>query len=91
MRALTLLGVDQLLVLLQALKHQLNATKRVYFSHRGRVIRSKAVPDHKAQLRATIELIKLHGLCPRRGERRSGDPYDRSERPVINLVMPNPD
>ena len=74
-----------------ALKRQLNATKRVYFSHRARVISSRALPDHKAQLRAAIELIKLHGLYPRRGERGSGDLYDRSEQPVINLVTPGPE
>jgi len=84
-------GVDQLLAVLKALKHQMNATKRVHFSHRGVVTDSRALPDHKAQLRALIELGKLHGLYPRRGERRSGDPYDSSDRTVINLVMPNPD
>jgi hypothetical protein len=36
-RSIDALGVDQLLAVLKALKHQLNATKRVYFSHsRGR-------------------------------------------------------
>ncbi len=81
--------MDQVRAVVKALKRQLNATKRVYFRHRGRVISS--LPDHKAQLRAIIELIKLHGFYPRRGERRSGGPYDRSDRPVINLVMPDPD
>jgi hypothetical protein len=31
----------------------------------------------------------VHRLYAGRGERESGDPYDRSERPVINLVMRN--
>ncbi len=84
-------GVDQLLAVLKALKHQMNATKRVYFSHRGVVTDSRVLPDHKARLRALIELVKLHGLYPRRGERGIGDPYDRSERPVINLVMHCPE
>ena len=85
------LGTDQLLEVLKALKRQLNATKRVYFSHRGVVTDSKTVPDHKARLRATIELTRLHGLYPRRGERESGEPYDRSERPVIHLVIHTPE
>jgi hypothetical protein len=82
------LSVDQLLKLLKALKKQLNATKRLCVRHRGVVTDSIVVPDHRAQLRATIELGKLHDLYPRRGERQARDPYDRSERPVINLVMP---
>lgn len=49
------------------------------------------VPDPDVQLRALIELAKSHGLCARRGERESGDPYDHSERPVINLVMRSPE
>jgi hypothetical protein len=67
-------GVDQLRAVLKELKHQLNATKRVYFSHRGVVTDSRVLPDHKAQLRAAIELIKMHGLYPRRGERESSEP-----------------
>jgi len=84
-------SVDQLRRVLKALSKEVNATKRVYFSYRGRVKCSRALPNHKAQLRALIELGKLHGLYPRRGERRSGDPYDSSDRTVINSVMPNPD
>jgi hypothetical protein len=63
-KSIDALGVDQLLAVLKALKRELNATQRVYFSHRGPVIRSGALPDHKAQLRALNELAKLHGLHP---------------------------
>jgi len=38
--------------------------------------------------REQLELGKLHGLYPRRGEQQARESYDRSERPVINLVMP---
>lgn len=89
-KSIDTLGVDQLVAVLKALKRQINATKRVYFSHRGQVKCSKVVPDNKARLRALIELGKLHGFYPRRGDRHAGDRYDRSERPVINLVMPDP-
>jgi hypothetical protein len=81
------LSMNQLRRVLKTLSKELNATKRVYFSYRGRVKCSRALPDHKAQLRALNELAKLHGFYPRRGERESGDWYDRSERPVINLVL----
>ena len=82
------LSADQLLKLLKALKKQLNATKRLSVKYRGVVTDSIVVPDHRTQLRALIELGKMHGLYPKRGERRARDAYDRSERPVINLVMP---
>jgi hypothetical protein len=85
------LSTDQLLKLLKALKRQLNATKRLSVQYRGVVTDSIVVPDHRTQLRAAIELGKLHDLYPRRGERQARDPYDRSERPVINLVMPSLD
>lgn len=81
------LGVDQLLKVMKALKRQINATKKIYVSYRGVVTDTIEVPDHWAQLRALEELAKLHRLYPRPGERQSGDRYDRSERPVINLVI----
>jgi len=80
-------GVVQLLAVLKALKKQLKATKRLYFRHRGVVTDRRVLPDHKAQLRAAIELVKMHDLYPRRGEREATDLFDRSERPVINLVI----
>jgi hypothetical protein len=81
------LGVDQLLRVLKALKRQMNATKKLHVSYRGVVTETIKVPDHGVQLRALEELAKLHGFYPRRGERESGERYDRSERPVINLVI----
>jgi hypothetical protein len=89
-KSIDALAFDQLRAALKALKPQVDATKRVYFSYRGVVTATIEVPDHKAQLRALNELAKLHGLYPRRGERESGDWYDRSDRPVINLVMQSP-
>ncbi|HUJ31249.1 MAG TPA: hypothetical protein VLY23_08220, partial [Candidatus Acidoferrum sp.] len=80
---------EELLRMLKALKKQLSATKREYFSHSGVVTDSVVLPDDKARLRAVVELAKLHGLFPRRGEGQARDQYDRSERPVINLVMPS--
>jgi hypothetical protein len=71
------------------LKHQLNAKKREYFTDCG-VKRFRLVPDNMNRLRALIELSKLHNLCPRRGEWQAGDRYDRSERPVIHIVIENP-
>jgi hypothetical protein len=90
-RGIDALGADQLERVLKALVEQVNATKKLHLSYRGVVTDTIEVPDHKAQLRALNELAKLHGLYPRRGERESGDPYDHSERPVINLVMHSPE
>lgn len=84
-------GVDQLLRVLKALKRQMNATKKHYVSYRGVVTDTIEVPDHGVQLRALEELAKMHGLYPRRGERESGDRYDRLERPIINLVIHSPE
>ncbi len=56
------LSLDQLRAVLKALKRQVNAAKRVYFSHRGVVTASRVLPDHKVRLRALNELAKLHGL-----------------------------
>jgi len=85
------LGVDQLVKVLKALKRQMNATKKLYVSYRGVVTDTIEVPDHRVQLRALEELAKLHGLYPRPGERESGERYDRSERPIINLVIRGPE
>ena len=73
------------------LKNQLNAKKRMFLGHRGVVNQSKAFPDHKAQLRAAIELCKIYGLFPQRGEREARDLFNRCERPIINLVILDPD
>jgi hypothetical protein len=51
----------------------------------------REVPDHAAQFRASVELAKLYGVYLRRGKWESSDPYERSERPIINLVMPSLD
>jgi hypothetical protein len=85
------LSMDEIKGVLKNLATQLKATKRVYFSHRGVVTDTREVPDHAVQLRAAIELVKMHGLYPRRGERESGESYDRSEPPVIKLVMHSPE
>ena len=82
------LDLGEITTVITALAKQTRATKKIYFSHRGVVKCSRTVPDHAIQLRATIELLKMHGVFPRRGERESSEPYDRSERPIINLVMP---
>src|ERR1017187_2707448 len=81
------LHIGEITTVIKAWAKQFHATKKIYFSHRGIVKCSRTVPDHATQLRATIELVKMHGLYPRRGERESGDAYDHSERCVINLVM----
>jgi len=81
------LALDEITTVIKALAKQFHATKKLYFSHRGVVKCTRTVPDHAVQLRATIELLKMHGVFPRRGERESGERYDRSERPVINLVI----
>jgi hypothetical protein len=88
-KSIDALGVDRLLAVLKALKRQMNATKKLYGSYRGVVTDTIEVPDHWLQLRALEELAKQHGLYPRPGERESGDRYDRSERPIINLVIRN--
>jgi hypothetical protein len=76
------LEIGQLARLITGLKEQLNATKKLYFSHQGVVNSCRTIPDHATRFRALVELTKLHGLYPKRGER-----YDRSERPVLNLVI----
>jgi hypothetical protein len=85
------LDFGELAGVITGLAEQLNATKKLYFSYQGVVKCSRTIPDRATQLRAAVELIKLHGLYPKRGERESGDRYDRSERPVINLVIHSPD
>jgi hypothetical protein len=82
------LDLDEFITVIRVLVKQLDATKKVYFSHQGVVKSSRTIPDHAIQFRAAVELAKLQGAYPRRGERESGDLYDRSERPFINLVIP---
>jgi hypothetical protein len=84
------LHIGEITTVIKALAKQFHATKKIYFSHQGVVTGSRTVPDHAVQLRATIELLKMHGVFPRRGERESGEQYDRSARPFINLVIHKP-
>ena len=85
------LHIGEITTVIKALAKQFHATKKIYFSHRGIVKCSRTVPDHATQLRATIELVKMHGLFRRRGGRESGEQYDLSERPIINLVIHTPE
>lgn len=52
--------------LLKALAKQVDATEKLYFSYQGVVTDTREVPDHDVQLRAVIELAKMHGLYPRK-------------------------
>jgi|ERR1017187_4471329 hypothetical protein len=84
------LDMGEITTVMKALAKQFHARKKIYFRHQGVVTCSRTVPDHALQLRATTELLKMYGVFPRRGERESGDPYDRSERPILNFVMRGP-
>jgi hypothetical protein len=79
--------IGEITTVIKALAKQFHASKKIYFRHQGVVTCSRTVPDHAIQLRATTEILKMYGVFPRRGERESGERYDRSERPVINLVI----
>jgi hypothetical protein len=70
---------------------QMNATKKLYLRRQGVVTGIREVPDHAVQFRASVELAKLYGVYPRKGERGSDDPFDRSELPLINLVIHGPE
>jgi hypothetical protein len=67
--------------LLKNLKRSLKATKTLYCTYRGKVTDTLEVPDHKIQLRAIIELLKLHGAYPMRNKRRSDDHSSARESP----------
>ena len=75
--------------LIVSLEKQLEAKKTLFLTHKGVVVSSGTVVDHKVQLRAAIELAKLYGLYPARGEREARGPHDCFERPIINLVIPS--
>jgi hypothetical protein len=90
-KALEAINDFTLAQLIVSLEKQLEAKKTLFLTHKGVVVSSRTVVGHKVQLRAAIELAKLHGLYPRRGEREAGDRYDRSARPVINLVIAGPE
>jgi hypothetical protein len=47
---------------------QLKAKKTIYFHYRGRVVSSRRVPDHSAQLKALDQIFRFLDLCPRPGE-----------------------
>jgi hypothetical protein len=89
------LSVDDVEEIIKLLAKQMNATKTMYFRHRGVITDSRTVPDHATQLRALHELAKLHGLYPTRGssENRSSDDSERSDvRLVIKILdAPLPD
>jgi hypothetical protein len=89
------LSVEDVERVIKQLAKLMNATKPLYFSHRGVITDSRTVPDHATQLRALHELIKLHGAYPTRGssENRSFDDSERSElRLVIEIFdAPQPD
>ena len=76
--------------LIVSLEKHLKAKKTLFLTHKGVVVSSRTVVDHKAQLRAAEELAKLHDLFPRRGDLRAHHAFDRAGPPVINLVMPGP-
>ncbi|HEY0702880.1 MAG TPA: hypothetical protein VGD60_08955 [Candidatus Acidoferrales bacterium] len=72
--------------LLKNLIESLEATKTLHFSYRGVVLDSRIIPDHKIQLRAAIELLKLHGAYPT-GRRRNTDPPDDAPEVIFNIVV----
>jgi hypothetical protein len=74
--------------LLKHFKRSLTATKTLYCTYRGKVSDTLEVPDHKIQLRAIIELLKLHGAYPMRNKRRSDDHSDEVSGPIFHLVIP---
>jgi len=55
----TIIQIDEVL---QALKKQLQAKKKLYFRYKGIVTDVREVPDHATQLRAAEELMKIMGL-----------------------------
>ena len=83
------LSIGELERVLRFLVKQTHETKLLYFRHQGVVKDTRRVPDHRVRLRALVELAKLYGLYPRRGERESSNSVGSSERPIINLVMPS--
>jgi hypothetical protein len=76
--------------LLKELAKQLNATKKLYFSHQGMVRDMREVPDHEIQLRALIELAKMWDLYPRTNRRKTEDASDRCSEPIFKLVISSP-
>ena len=64
-------GSEEITKVIQALAKQKDATKTIYFHHRGVVTDSRTVPDHDIQLRALNEVCKLLDLYPKPGDRRS--------------------
>jgi hypothetical protein len=74
--------------LLKNMAKSVEATKTIHFSYRGVVTDSRIVPDHKIQLRALVELLKLHGAYPIRNKRNSDGHSDEDSRPIVHLVIP---
>jgi hypothetical protein len=64
----------------------LDATRKLYFSYQGVVLDTREVPAHDIQLRAAIELARMHGLYPKNGngEVEPHDPPGSSFTLVIN-------
>jgi hypothetical protein len=75
--------------LLKNLIKSVDATKKLYFSHRGVVKDTREVPDHDIQLRALIELAKMYCLYPRGNQRKSANGSDGYSPPIVNLVIPS--
>lgn len=82
------LSMREVETVVKALAKQLQATKKLYFTHQGVVIETREVPDHYIQLRAGRELAKMMGLYPGRGACDRTGLGDYCGQPVINLVMP---
>jgi hypothetical protein len=75
--------------LLKNLEKSLEATKTLYCTYRGKVTDTLEVPDHKIQLRAIIELLKLHGAYPMTNRRKSYDHSDACSAPIVRVVIPD--
>jgi len=84
------LSIVELKRVLKALMKQVNATKTIYFRQRGVVKYIAVVPDHAAQLRALCEIVKLRGLYPKPGSRKSVYDSDGGS-PILNVVIPDSD
>lgn len=80
-------SVDQVLTeVFERLREKLEAKKTMFFQYRGIVLETREVDDHRIQLRAAVEILKMLGLFSKDSY---GDTDDYPSEHSAYLVVPD--
>jgi hypothetical protein len=80
-------SVDQVLTeVFEKLREKLEAKKTKFFQYRGIVLETREVEDHRIQLRAAVEILKMLGLFSKDSY---GDADDYPREHSAYLIVPD--